>query len=801
MSLIDFLHRRFPAAQTGPCAELSSIASHSRRVSKNSLFVALPGRRTDGRRFVKEAVQNGAAALLMEKPAIIPSGFKGPVWTAEDARAALSLALNRLYDFPSRKLFAVAVTGTNGKTGVAFMLENLFRGQGWKPGLVSTVCQRCGDKTWSAPLTSPEPVRLFQRLRDFLKAGANSLVMEASSIGLRQKRLDGIDFNIAIFTNLSHDHLDYHKNKEEYFQSKKRLFVDLLSPGKSVSLINQNDPFGRRLIKELRESANKGRKGPAGGVSGGVRGGGRGGSGGAALSFGGRAAGRGGAVLSFGEKRADGGGAVLRGPDKTAKGVFESARAGGGGAAGGPGEVCGGAALSFGADPQAGDRPGEVRGGGLKIASGAEPARLKTAAPAEEEPDFSFQIKESNLSQTLFTFYARRSGQKRDIALPLPGAYNASNATAALAAALTAGFSLDKCGKILEENFRGAPGRMERVTANHAPFQVFVDYAHTPAALQTVLGALRAAASLGDGERTHKTKPSLPEEAADRSPESVSSAVPQAAPQTVSEAAPLAVSARDKEGISGKAFLGRFGLKNQETRRLENPPYQGGRRLSEKPDLLNQNQSNQTGLKHGSRDRKTRLVTVFGCGGERDREKRPLMMKAALRFSDRVILTSDNPRREPKEQIIKDCLDGIPSPPVAAVRTNRPSGNRRVADPADLAGFFEATEADSRLNESAAGDRPPPVATVRTNHPAGNRRVATKPGKGENQSPEAASVSVIWDRREAIQEAIAAARPGDIVLIAGKGHEKVQITGEERRPFSDIETAREFLASHSQSSV
>ena len=559
MSLIDFLQRRFPAAQTGSCGEIRSIASHSRKVSKNSLFVALTGRKTDGRRFLKEAVQNGAGALLMEKPAIIPPGFKGPVWTADDARAALSLALNRLYDFPSRKLFAVAVTGTNGKTGVAFMLESLFFRQGWRPGLVSTVCQRCGEKTWAAPLTSPEPVRLFQRLKDFLDMGADSLIMEASSIGLRQKRLDGIDFNIAIFTNLSHDHLDYHKSREEYFQSKKRLFSDLLSPGKSLSLINQDDPFGRRLLKELKESESKGQSGP------------------------------------------------------------------------GAGGFSGGAALSFGEHPQ---------------------------TQTEEEPDFSFHIKKRSLSQTLFTFYARNSGQKRDIALPLPGDYNVSNATAAMAAAVTAGFPLNKCGEILE-NFCNAPGRMERVTGNQAPFQVFVDYAHTPDALQTVLG----------------------------------------------------------------------------------------------------------GIKHGSRNktRKTRLVTVFGCGGERDRKKRPLMMRAALRFSDRVILTSDNPRMEPKEQIIKDCLAGT-RPPASRAAGKTPEGR-----PADGAGSFEAAKMETRLQKSAGGDKPEPPAPV----------------------------SVIWDRKEAIQEAIASARPGDIVLIAGKGHEKIQITGEERRPFSDKEIAREFLARYS----
>ena len=482
----DFLFRHFQVVKKGTLGEVTSVAVHSKKVLKNSLFVALKGQREDGHLFLKEAVKRGAVALLVEESSQVPLNFKGLVLKTKDTRSSLSFLLNELYDFPSEKLFSLGVTGTNGKTTTASMIEHIFSRCGWKTGLIGSIEQRCGDKQWSSLLTTPEPVELFERLRDFLELEARALVMEVSSIGLHQKRVEGMDFNIALFTNLSRDHMDYHKNLEDYFQSKKKLFFLLSENSKNrVFLINRDDEWGRRLLKEL--------KGPC---------------------------------------------------------------------------------LAFGA------------GGG----------------------DFSFEIKKESLNHTLFEIHTSKG--EGEVLLPMPGLYNVYNAAAACASALMAGFSLDSIKKALE-SFTGVPGRMERVTPPDHPFQVFVDYAHTPDALKTVLKTLKK-----------------------------------------------------------------------------------------------------------QRAKKGRVVAVFGCGGERDRGKRGEMTKEALALSDKVILTSDNPRYESSGQILKDCLSDI---------------------------------------------------------------------KGKN------AIQIQWDRSLAIKEAILKSRPGDLILIAGKGHESFQIINGKRHPFSDREVAKKTL--------
>ena len=249
----DFLFRHFQVIKKGISRDITSIAIHSEKVSKNSLFVALKGEKEDGHSFLKEAVKRGAEALLVEEVSQIPMDFKGLILKTEDGRGSLSLLLNELYDFPSRKLFTVGVTGTNGKTTTASMIEYLFCNSGWRTGLIGSIEQRCGDKKWPSFLTTPEPVELFSRLKDFLDLEAKALVMEVSSIGLQQKRVEGLDFNIGLFTNLSRDHIDYHKNLENYFQAKKRLFQLIEETGKnSLFLINRDSAGGRRLLKELK---------------------------------------------------------------------------------------------------------------------------------------------------------------------------------------------------------------------------------------------------------------------------------------------------------------------------------------------------------------------------------------------------------------------------------------------------------------------------------------------------------------------------------------------------------------------
>lgn len=479
-------HSYFHIIQKGVLNEITNVAAHSERVLKDSLFVALKGEKQDGHVFLKEVVQKGATALLVEEISQIPSGFKGTVLKTEDGRSALSILLNELYDFPSKKLFTVGVTGTNGKSSTAAMIDCIFRSGGWKTGLMGTIHQKCGEKSWPSHLTTPDPIELFERLNDFLNLQAKALVMEASSIGLHQKRLNGIHFNIGVFTNLSQDHMDYHQNIENYFQSKKKLFKLMEESSENhISLINKDDFYGKQLLREL--------KGP---------------------------------FFSFGENKTD----------------------------------------------------------------------------------FSFEIKQMDLLKTLFTVHTPEGAT--DIALPLSGKYNVSNAVAAIAAAFAAGFSLDVCKKALE-NFSGVPGRLEQITPKAHPFTVFVDYAHTPDALKVVLTALKE--QKGDG----------------------------------------------------------------------------------------------------------RLVTVFGCGGGRDRDKRGMMTEIAFNLSDKVILTSDNPRFESPSQILNDCL--------------------------------------LKVKKSA--------------------------------------LSVCWDRKEAIKKSLLEAKPKDLILIAGKGHEEFQIIEGKKYPFSDREMVQSFITS------
>lgn len=485
----DFLFKNFKVLKNGFQGEIPAVATHSRKVKKGLIFVALKGFRHDGHCFLKEAITNGASVLLVEKTSEVPLHFQGSVFKAQDTRVALLKVLHELYDFPHEKLFSVGVTGTNGKTTVAWLIAHLFESAGWKTGLVGTIHQRCGENVWPSLLTTPEPVELFERLQHFLELGAKALVMEVSSIGLHQKRLEGLDFNIGLFTNLGQDHLDYHKNMEEYFQAKKKLFLRTHAADKNFRfVINRSDSFGRRLLKELNTSA----------------------------------------------------------------------------------------AVSFG----------------------------------ENEGDFSFTIKTQGFQKTVFHLKGHK-GEEGDITIPLMGAYNVSNAVGAFAAARLAGFSFEVCRKALE-NFSGLPGRLEEVTPMGYPFCVFIDYAHTPDALNMVLKAVKS---------------HLKKEAS--------------------------------------------------------------------------------------------LITVFGCGGDRDRQKRSAMMQTALLYSNKVILTSDNPRFEDREQILKDCLKGC--------------------------------------------------------------------GKGNPQ------VLVEWDRKAAIKSTIQLARPGDCVLIAGKGHETYQIIKEKKYPFSDKEVARSYL--------
>ena len=487
----DFLLQHFEILQKGLDKDIFSISSCSEEVKKGALFVAIKGQMDDGHRYLNQACQKGARFLLVQEDSSVPPSFTGTVARTADTLKALSQLLNEFYDHVSQKLFVVGVTGTNGKTTTACLTEHIFNHCGWPTGLIGTIERRFKDRAWPARLTTPDPVELFQRLKDFFDLSAKAVVMEVSSIALDQRRTEGVDFNVGVFTNLTRDHLDYHLNFENYFSAKKNLFrkMENLDNNHFVSLINEDDDFGRRLLKELR-----GRR------------------------------------YTFGER---------------------------------------------------------------------------------DSADFSFTIKSQDLFHTLFTIQSPDDFSEGEIALA--GRHNMYNVAGAVAVAATAGFSLSDCVKSLK-SFSGVSGRLEKITSRQHPFHVFVDYAHTPSALQQVLRSLNSFQSTAG-----------------------------------------------------------------------------------------------------------RVVTIFGCGGNRDREKRGEMAQVAARLSHRVFLTSDNPRHEEPNAIIEDCLRSL----------SQKDRGKFVVEP---------------------------------------------------------------DRHAAIQKAIQEAGKGDFLLIAGKGHETVQIIGDKRFPFDDRKVAKAFLS-------
>jgi UDP-N-acetylmuramoyl-L-alanyl-D-glutamate--2,6-diaminopimelate ligase len=492
--------REPPVAADGALdVEVAALATDSRSVESGALFFALPGAHTDGRRFVPQALERGAVAVAAPQPVDVPAGV-GRVVFPHIERSMSELAA-RFYDHPSRKLSLLGVTGTNGKTTVTHLLESIWKTAGYRPGLIGTIVYRVGERTWPAPFTTPQAVDLQRLLAEMVEAGATHVAMEVSSHALAQERVADCDWDGALFTNLTRDHLDYHPDMEGYFAAKRRLFTELLPASRKAdrfAAINADDPYGQRLLSATSER-----------------------------------------VVSFGH---------------------------GDGADVAPIEV----------ERSLGGLRGDVRIRGEHLA----------------------------------------------VESSLIGDAHLENILAATAAAWAQRVPLAAIAEGIRQ-CRAIPGRMERVD-DGAPFAVLVDYAHTPDALERAVRVLRALA-------------------------------------------------------------------------------QG------------------------------RLIVVFGCGGDRDRGKRPLMGEAAARIADLVVATSDNPRSEDPLKILHEIEQGIVEAGL---------------DP---------------IQESAA------------------------------RREDASGYLVIPDRRRAIHLALEIARPDDVVLIAGKGHETYQTVGAERLAFDDREEVRQFL--------
>lgn len=461
------------------------VFDHSGKVTPGSIFVAVPGVGVDGARFIPQALQNGAGYVVARPGTELPKGAAASLVAHDDPRIALGLLAAARYGAAEQGLKLAGVTGTNGKTTITYILEHLLASAGKKAGVMGTIEYRWPGFSQVSNLTTPGCLKVHELLAAMAGDGVETAVMEVSSHAISQNRVLGLSFDAAIFTNLTQDHLDYHKDMEEYFQVKSKLFGQYLKM-QSGAVINFDDPFGARLLSDLPE------------------------------------------------------------------------------------------AIGFGL----GDS-----GGRKKVLQG----RILANSGKGIELETSFQ------------------GETWRIASPMIGRHNASNLLAAQGAALVLGLAPSDMQSL--SGFAGAPGRLERVR-NERGLDIFVDYAHTPDALENVLRAIRE-------------------------------------------------------------------------------------------------------LEIG------RLLTVFGCGGDRDRAKRPLMAEAVAEYADLAVLTSDNPRHEKPEDIMADAAAGL----------------------------------------------------------SGAKRSILEP-----------------DRKKAIAAAISEMKKGDVLVVAGKGHENYQQIGDEKFPFSDAAVVREILA-------
>jgi UDP-N-acetylmuramoyl-L-alanyl-D-glutamate--2,6-diaminopimelate ligase len=462
--------------------EIVDVQSDSRQVKQGCLFVAVKGTATDGHAYIEKAVSAGASAVICEKmPA---QKIASVVYVqVENSAIAAAVAAHNFYGRPSEKLKLVGVTGTNGKTTIATLLYKLFASLGYTSGLISTVENRIAEKVLPATHTTPDPVQLSKLLHQMLEAGCSHVFMEVSSHALHQQRVAALHFSGALFSNITHDHLDYHKTFDEYIRVKKSFFDGLSSDAFAIS--NADD---KRGIVMLQNTSAK-------------------------------------------------------------KHMYS----------------------------------------------------LRTLA------DFKGKLLENSLAGLLMQV------NDQEVHFRLIGEFNAYNLLAVYAAAICLGEDRQEVLRNLSQ-LTGAEGRFDYMLSPIDHVIAIVDYAHTPDALLNVLATIQK-------------------------------------------------------------------------------------------------------LRKGNEQ----VITVVGCGGDRDKTKRPLMAVAATEHSDKVVFTSDNPRSEDPAQIIKDMEAGLPA--------------------------------------------------------AARRKYLS-----------------ITDRREAIRTALTLAAPNDIVLIAGKGHEKYQEIKGERFHFDDKEVVGELFA-------
>jgi UDP-N-acetylmuramoyl-L-alanyl-D-glutamate--2,6-diaminopimelate ligase len=231
--------------------EIKGIAYHSKQIEKDFLFAAIRGMEADGHRFVKEAIERGAEGVVLEEEKEI---FNRTMILVPNSRQALAEISANFYGDPSSRIKLIGVTGTNGKTTTTYLLESILEKSGWNVGVIGTINYRFGKKSISALNTTPESLDLQRILWEMVREGISHVVMEVSSHGLDLDRVFGCQFDTAVFTNLTPEHLDYHKTLDQYFESKRKLFSNYLMKSRKerrFAVTNHDDLRGEEIVKEI----------------------------------------------------------------------------------------------------------------------------------------------------------------------------------------------------------------------------------------------------------------------------------------------------------------------------------------------------------------------------------------------------------------------------------------------------------------------------------------------------------------------------------------------------------------------
>ncbi|OFZ20231.1 MAG: UDP-N-acetylmuramoyl-L-alanyl-D-glutamate--2,6-diaminopimelate ligase [Bdellovibrionales bacterium RBG_16_40_8] len=235
---------------TEPMREVTGLSFDSRKVQSGDVYFALRGLTHDSHDYLGEVCTKNITGVVVENTAKIPATFNGGILVVPNTKEAMLRLAGRYYGNPAQNLYCVGVTGTNGKTSTAYMIESILNNFGMPTGVMGTINHHIGNKVWESELTTPDAITLQKRLRDFLALGAKAVVFEVSSHAIDQDRVNGIPFNCVVFTNLTRDHLDYHKTMQNYFTAKQKLFTELVSESRNErvsAIINVSDEWGQKI--------------------------------------------------------------------------------------------------------------------------------------------------------------------------------------------------------------------------------------------------------------------------------------------------------------------------------------------------------------------------------------------------------------------------------------------------------------------------------------------------------------------------------------------------------------------------